>query len=451
MNVTPQLTNAGWELLTRAIGGETITFTGMKVGDGSAPSAPADLTDLVSEVYAFGIDEINTSVSQQVSVKGEFDSSEIPYDFYFRECGLFCAADAVKTFAGTGSQTAFVLDAVTTGVYPYTVKEVKVDGTSTTAYTYNASTGTVTFTTAPASGAVIVVDALEANLLYAYLNAGQEAGLVEKVTSLPREFVINMAVVVGEAANVTALLTTAEAYASQEDLDTLADLLTAHVNRRDNPHVVTAAQLGLDNVAAPTYTPGTASTPLASGEALATALGKIAGHIADKNNPHEVKVADLAGVLPITKGGTNSNGADGKLSAFWNTLLENAGGGKNLIIGYYIGNGARKRKLGLSMGVNGLGFIAVMPWNGDMQSSGAGMWSGIATDKHQCSGRGLPLPTGSDASWRTWDNTYSAILIDTQSGDAYVGTNYDNAIYLNNPGYMYLFIAVRGAETFGTI
>lgn len=331
MNVSPQLTRAGWELLTRAIGGDTITFTGMKVGDGAPPAVPAELTDLVSVVYAFGITEIDTDTPQQVVVTGRYDSSQIPNDFYFRECGLFCAADQIDSFTGDGATTEFTLAALSGGGYPYTVKGITIDGTAFTGTAnYDAATGKLTFGTAPASGAVIAVDSLEENLLYAYLNAGDDAGLVEKVDSLPREFVINMAVVVGEAANVTAILTTAQAYASQEDLDALDALLTAHVSRRDNPHVVTAAQLGLANVAAPTYTPGTASQPLVSGEALANALGKIAGHINDKNNPHETSVSNLTGILPINKGGTGVT-----------TLaqLKALVGGGDLQIGTYVGNG----------------------------------------------------------------------------------------------------------------
>ena len=92
--------------------------------------------------------------------------------------------------------------------------------------------------------------------------------------------------------------------------------LQAHVTNTDNPHGVTAAQVGLGNVPnkatndlTPTYTQASALYHLTSGEKLATAFGKIAkavssiiDHLANKANPHAV-TAKQAGALP-TAGGT---------------------------------------------------------------------------------------------------------------------------------------------------
>lgn len=331
MNISPQLTQAGWELLTRAIGGDPITFTMMKVGDGNPPQTPSELTDLVSVVYSFGITGINTATPKQVVVTGKFDSSQIPSDFWFREVGLFCAADQLDSFTGDGTTTDFTLTALSGGGYPYAVKGISINGSAFTGNaTYDAETGTVSFDTAPANGAAIVVDAIEENLLYAYLNAGDDAGKVAKVDALPRDFTINMAVVIGEAEHVTAILTADQAYAQQADLDRLEEIVNAHVNRRDNPHLVTAAQLGLGNVAAPTYTATAGTQALVSGEALSNALAKLAGHVTDKNNPHETSVSNLKGVLPISKGGTGVT-----------TLaqLQALVGGSGVQIGTYVGNG----------------------------------------------------------------------------------------------------------------
>ena len=57
-----------------------------------------------------------------------------------------------KTFTGDGSTTEFTLPEK-----PSSVTIVTVDGTATTAYTYSASTGKVTFNTAPASGKSVVI------------------------------------------------------------------------------------------------------------------------------------------------------------------------------------------------------------------------------------------------------------------------------------------------------
>ena len=62
------------------------------------------------------------------------------------------AGQKQERFTGDGTEDDFVLTGTVT-----TIKSVKVDGTATTAYTYTAGTKTVTFTTAPANGASIVV------------------------------------------------------------------------------------------------------------------------------------------------------------------------------------------------------------------------------------------------------------------------------------------------------
>jgi hypothetical protein len=57
-----------------------------------------------------------------------------------------------ESLTGDGSTAAFTL----TNYYP-SLTSVKINGTATTAYTYDAATQTITFTEAPASGASIVV------------------------------------------------------------------------------------------------------------------------------------------------------------------------------------------------------------------------------------------------------------------------------------------------------
>ena len=111
----------------------------------------------------------------------------------------------------------------------------------------------------------------------------------------------------------------------------------AHAAKTNNPHNVTKHQVGMGtvpNVATndqtPTYTEASANATLTSGEKLSVAFGKIAKavssfitHLANKNNPHGVTAAqvgaaekvhshdmsDLSGDLPISKGGTGATNA----------------------------------------------------------------------------------------------------------------------------------------------
>ena len=83
--------------------------------------------------------------------------------------------------------------------------------------------------------------------------------------------------------------------ATQTAINTVQANLTTHTGNKSNPHGVTASQVGLGNVPnvstnnqTPTYTVASANTALVSGEVLSTAFGKIAkavnsliSHLAD--------------------------------------------------------------------------------------------------------------------------------------------------------------------------
>ena len=109
----------------------------------------------------------------------------------------------------------------------------------------------------------------------------------------------------------------------------LFEAFTGHTENKENPHAVTATQVGLGNVPnvatndqTPTYTESTTLAKLTSGEKLSVAFGKIAkaitdliSHLANKSNPHGV-TASQAGAVPTTRKVNNKNlSADISLTA----------------------------------------------------------------------------------------------------------------------------------------
>ncbi len=86
-----KLTNKGQELLLRSLEGATITFTAIKVGDGTTTAdAISELTDLINAVHTTEITAA-TRTSQYMMVEGVFNNSEIPRSFYWREVGIYTA------------------------------------------------------------------------------------------------------------------------------------------------------------------------------------------------------------------------------------------------------------------------------------------------------------------------------------------------------------------------
>ena len=142
-------------------------------------------------------------------------------------------------------------------------------------------------------------------ILYAIGNEDESsADFVPSSSSRILEMQYDMFIYIGDAENVTAAISSSLVYATKEALDT-------HTAARNNPHQVTAAQVGLGNVPnkatndqTPTYNEAATLADLTSGETLSTAFGKIKkavssliSHLSLKNNPHNVTAAQ-AGAAP---------------------------------------------------------------------------------------------------------------------------------------------------------
>lgn len=170
-------------------------------------------------------------------------------------------------------------------------------------------------------------------LMYAYgYTPDAEADYIPASTDKVLETQMDVLVYIGDAENVTASISQSLVYASRADLE-------AHVKNMDNPHKVTKEQVGLGNVPnaatndlTPTYTEASALVKMKSGEKLSIAFGKIAksvssliAHMENSENPHKVTADQVGaakefhkhstndltgGVLGVARGGTGVTGYD---------------------------------------------------------------------------------------------------------------------------------------------
>lgn len=276
----PRLTQSGQNLLLRAIAGESITFTRFKIGNGELPEGD-DGTELT--------DLINPLVVFGIS---DLDDSN---EGYVLITGHFNSLDV-----------------------PSEMKFRELG--------------------------VFAKGEDDTELLYAYVNDGDEAGtLMPNLSNIYSEQQITLVIAIGEAEHVTAELVPDTLYASKSDFDD-------HVGDTSNPHGVTKAQVGLSEVPnvstnnqTPTYTAAGSPTALASGEKLSVAFGKIAkaissliSHLANTSNPHEVTREQIgaaasshthstgniiSGVLPVERGGTGASSYDRFASYFRSSLF----------------------------------------------------------------------------------------------------------------------------------
>lgn len=176
-------------------------------------------------------------------------------------------------------------------------------------------------------GVMASIDDGETSSLYAYTNAGSEAILVKPDTSGNHaNIVFTLHVAVGDAENVTAIISEVTGYVTDEEFED-------HLTDYDNPHHVTKAQVGLGNVPnlAPsnmtvTFTASSSLDDITSGSTLSALFAKVAkaistlkAHLTANNNPHNVTLAQIgaaaashthaasaitSGVLGAARGGT---------------------------------------------------------------------------------------------------------------------------------------------------
>lgn len=163
--------------------------------------------------------------------------------------------------------------------------------------------------------------------MFAYANAGSKGAYLKPYSA---DTVINFTstinVAIGDAENVTAIIGGAVGYVTQQDFD-------SHINNFNNPHRMTADQIGLGLVvnAVPsnyeiTFVESTILQNIASGQNLAGLFGRIAkaistliAHLQNSDNPHGVEPDQIgaaeaehdhdarditSGVLAIEHGGT---------------------------------------------------------------------------------------------------------------------------------------------------
>lgn len=262
ISVAPTITDAGKNLLLRAIGGETIAFTRFKIGNGELSETEiAGMLDLINPLVEFPINEIDTSQTGFVKLTGTFDSTYITSDFRWRELGIFCKGeDGVEV------------------LYAYSN-----DGA----------------------------------------NAGM---LKANAADVVAEQTVALVIAVGDATSVTAILSESVLYAPKTEFDAHVsnkknphEVTKEQVGLGNVPNVATNDQT-------PTYNLEVTEKELTSGEKMSVAFGKIAkaiksliAHLKNEDNPHnldpetigaaaeehEHSAADISsGTLSPQRGGT---------------------------------------------------------------------------------------------------------------------------------------------------
>lgn len=154
----------------------------------------------------------------------------------------------------------------------------------------------------------------EGEVLYAYNYSEDYVDYIpDKDSGRIVETQISIIVSIGDAENVTAILTETAVYATKQELQN-------HINDTNNPHKVTAADVGLGNVKnvalgddTVEFTEAKTAVNIEAADTMSVILGKVKKFFTDylahlkADNPHKITVKTLnstSGILAITRGGT---------------------------------------------------------------------------------------------------------------------------------------------------
>lgn len=231
ISIAPELTAAGRSLLIRSVGGEQITFTRFKIGNGELNGVnPDDLLDILNPVVEFPITGSDTSSEGYVELTGGFDSEAITSDFRWRELGVFAqGADGVEQlYAYTNdSEHAALLKA--------------------------------------ASGSVVV------------------------------EQSVSVIIAIGEAENIAVRISPSTLYPSKAEFEAHVTAENPHKMTKQKLGLDKVENVSVNDQKPTYTTPTGVTQQLTSGEILSTAMGKISrailnfiAHLADTMNPHKV-------------------------------------------------------------------------------------------------------------------------------------------------------------------
>lgn len=358
------LTNVGRAMMNSALLGQTVAFVGFSVGEGILDDPTEEdmksRTSLVTPVP--GLADIAITVGSEqgayVKLKGSFSSQDdfdLPdarKNFVWRELGIYASGQGTQEFVGDGTTVSFV---ITNSTYMIYYVEETVGTTTTTVstddYHFDAATNALVFDTAPDNGTIIDVyfpDLTDKKLFaYGYDAAGNPVKQTDE-SSVAQSYEIDEVFSIDDGASIVIKLDATGNYVTIDEFN-------AHTNNYNNPHNVTASQIGITgdsgtsivNDMKVSFTRASSLTNLTSPATLSSLFGKISkavydfiNHKKDTNNPHKVSLKQAInqdsssaspGVVPLSMGGTGVT----SLAA----LQALVGGSANVVSGWYTGTG----------------------------------------------------------------------------------------------------------------
>lgn len=234
--MTPNLTTAGRNILLRALAGDSIKFTKVKLGNGAAQN-PDSATDLNNALMTLPVSSI-TIGTNYVTLVTTFSNSSITSGFHITEAGFY-----VEDPDNPGSEVLYAL-----GNEPESSSDyIPAASNRIVEMQYNALIfiGDAENVSAAISSSLVYVIQEDFNgHLEDYSNPHRVTKAQVGLGNVPNVTTNNQTPTFSEAANLTALNSGETMSTLFGKLKKAVSSLTSHLNARNNPHGVTPAQIG---------------------------------------------------------------------------------------------------------------------------------------------------------------------------------------------------------------
>lgn len=427
--MTPNLTDAGKNLLLRALTGETITFTKIQLGNGPAQDART-ATGLVNPLLTVELSKIEVG-EEYVTLTAAFTNGTVVSGFHITEAGFYAKDPDDET-----KELLYALgneDESTADYVPNNANRILEMEFNALLFIGDAEN---------------VAAAINSSLVYASA-ADLEAhtGNVENPHNVTKEQVglgnvpnrsTNDQTPTYETATSFATLTSGEKLSTAFGKIKLAITnLINHIGNRSNPHGVTAAQV---NAAAKAHTHnasdinagtvpvargGTGATSFPSGALVRGTGGTSLNYLQGAGALYSPSTGNPRfGTLPISMGGTGVT----TLNALLELVAQNL-----FVTGMYDGNGSAGRVIDLGFTPKA---VLLFDAEGNTHDDVDDLHGGLALRNYNVISR-----NASNTYTTTWSNTYCVLGI--VSGGFRVNYNSGQEIRSNENGHRYYYIAFR--------
>lgn len=427
--MTPNLTDAGKNLLLRALTGETITFTKIQLGNGPAQDART-ATGLVNPLLTVELSKIEVG-EEYVTLTAAFTNGTVVSGFHITEAGFYAKDPDDET-----KELLYALgneDESTADYVPNNANRILEMEFNALLFIGDAEN---------------VAAAINSSLVYASA-ADLEAhtGNVENPHNVTKEQVglgnvpnksTNDQTPTYETATAFATLTSGEKLGTAFGKIKLAITnLINHIANKSNPHGVTAAQV---NAAAKAHTHnasdinagtvpvargGTGATSFPSGALVRGTGGTSLNYLQGAGALYSPSTGNPRfGTLPISMGGTGVT----TLNALLELVAQNL-----FVTGMYDGNGSAGRVIDLGFTPKA---VLLFDAEGNTHDDIDDLHGGLALRNYNVISR-----NASNTYTTTWSNTYCVLGI--VSSGFRVNYNSGQEIRSNENGHRYYYIAFR--------